>query len=97
METGRRTSMIPQSAGAGLGQQTGGNVDSDTREALTLLKMIGSCPWDEDDSGIGLRARIFLHEQYEREGRDKGAYKVTGKQLFWLRDIKDKLVERGIL
>lgn len=90
------------SLGRGLGQQTGGTAQSDAEEAIKILRMIGSCPWDDEDGPLSASTRRFINEQFTKlSGLDEAAalrnYKLTGKMLFWLRDAKDKLIEKGIL
>jgi hypothetical protein len=90
------------SLGKGVGQCTGGTAQSDAAEAYRLLRMIGSCPWDDDDGPLDTNTRRFIGEQMDKlRGQDEQAarahYRVTGKMLFWLRDAKDKLCEKGIL
>ncbi|HXN71602.1 MAG TPA: hypothetical protein VN861_03505 [Candidatus Acidoferrales bacterium] len=100
VDTPKRVSMTPTpqpSLGKGIGQVTGGTAQSDTERAITLLKMIGSCPWDEDDGPLDGRTRDFIRAQFERYEVYGVSYVVTGKQLHWLSDAKDKLVDRGIL
>jgi hypothetical protein len=90
------------SRGIGLGQQTGGTAQSDVDEALRILKMIGSVGWNEDDSPLDVGTRRFIGHQFARlrgcdEAYAKANYTLTGRMLFWLREAKDKLIERGIL
>jgi hypothetical protein len=88
-----------RSLGKGLGQQTGGDEWGDAAEAITIFKMI--C----NKSGLRKQAADvltpeafrFLEDQIDRYNTTVTHYRITGKQLFWLRDIKDKLVEAGIL
>jgi hypothetical protein len=96
-DTRRHAIILPHSAGSGLGQQTGGNVASDTREAIQLIEMMaeGYVKGEYKDV-LSDREAEFLREQTVAS-TFKSTYSVTGKQLFWLRDIKDKLVERGVL
>lgn len=93
-------SIVPQSAGKGLGQQTGGNSYTDVVEATEILRLI--C-----NGGTGIRAKCeealsqkeftFLEEMIDRRNTMVDHLSVTGKQLFYLRDIKDKLIEAGVL
>ena len=99
VDTPKRVSMTPTpqpTRGAGIGQVTGGTAQSDAERAFTLLKMIGSCPWDEDGGPLDGRTRHFIEEQMARF-QSNPASTITGKQLHWLSDAKDKLVEKGIL
>jgi hypothetical protein len=85
------------SRGYGLGQQTGGTALSDGQEARRLLAMICPCGIDAVTEVCGSAAAEFVKSQSERSNAIVTHYAVTGKQLYWLRDIKDKLVERGLL
>jgi hypothetical protein len=86
--------MLPgggKSAGKGLGQQTGGNALSDAHEARQILRLIGDTDYAND---LSKREAGFLDDMFDR-ALVNPEFRVTGKQLFWLRDIEDKLVERG--
>lgn len=85
------------SRGKELGQQTGGTADSDRDQALRIIGMIapitGNLPRDQkilSDKDLFFARAQILESLFTN-------YSVTGKQLFWLRDIKDKLVEAGVL
>jgi hypothetical protein len=87
---------LEKSIGKGLGQQTGGGATSDADEARKLLELI------EDAGGYSLVLEVmgdksanFVASQLEARDIRRSSYYVTGKQLFWLRDIKDRLVEGG--
>lgn len=95
--TGKKVSLVPQSAGAGLGQQTGGNSLSDGREARTLLAMIAPVGRETVREIAGDRAAQFVADLVEQSNATVTHFTVTGKQLFYLRDIKDKLVDKGVL
>lgn len=83
-----------------LGQQTGKAPQSqdyraNNPEAYTLLKMIGSVDWK---AYVSDWEEIFLNDMYGKAvANGASSLNVTGRQLFRLRDIKDKLVEKGIL
>ena len=64
-------------------------------EACTLLKMIGSVDWKPYvDTG----EETFLDDMYDKvAAHGAGCLNVTTRQLFKLRDIKDKLVGKGLL
>lgn len=83
-----------------LGQQTGkpenGSL-TNTPEAVILLKMIGSVDWMREGV-LNSRAVTFLTDMYDKVAAGGVRnLQVTGRQLFLLRDIKDRLVDRGIL
>ena len=46
---------------------------------------------------LDAKSMTFIEEQVERANATVTHFRVTGRQLFWLRDIKDKLVERGLI
>jgi hypothetical protein len=86
------------SLGRGIGQQTGGDEWGDALEFKRILKMIvDGCKRSEMEQVLDSKSMAFLTEQVARANAIVTHFRVTGKQLFWLRDIKDKLVERGIL
>ena len=82
-----------RSAGKGLGQQTGGSATMDTAEAGKIMSMID--PIDELALADTLSEKEFKFIHDIRVSIAFGS--VTGKQLFWLRDIKDKLVDAGVI
>lgn len=86
-----------RSGGQGLGQQTGGNVDTDIAEAITIIKMIAPCvaQLPPDQQALSSGDLKFARDQIVTSLSP--SYRITGRQLFYLRDIKDKLVEAGIL
>lgn len=64
-----------------LTKESGGTADDRRSEASRLMKIIEGFEWDDMTS-----AEItFLNEMEENDTRP-----VSTKQLFWLRDIKDK-------
>lgn len=89
----RRATLIPGSAGAGLGQCTGGTLEMDREEAVRILKMIKDTNWaaPPPDGVLNMGERAFI-ANILAGSRDAANFTVTGKQLFWLRDIKDKLL-----
>ena len=90
--------LSPQpSLGKGIGQITGGNAMSDGKEAIRLLRMITPCGIDTVTEVCGANAAKFVSEQTDRSNATVTHFSVTGKQLFWLREIKDKLIERGLI
>jgi hypothetical protein len=68
----------------GLGQQSGGSAEDITNEAERLLKMLEN--HEPEDS----RSAQFLQQMRERFEQYGSRTQVSAKQLFWLRDIKDK-------
>lgn len=86
-----------KSLGKGLGQQTGGGATSDADEAMKLLKMVELAGGSELVGAIlGEKSANFV-DQLITQAAIYNELHVTGKQLFWLRDIKDRLVERGYI
>jgi hypothetical protein len=75
----------------GLGQDTGGDWESRAREAhkimLFLVEFIG-------DDRLSIKEQMFIQSVRDRQQRT-GRATVSGKQLFWLRDILDKVTQRG--
>jgi len=82
-----------------IGQDTGKSFLDNGREAREILGML--CSQDGIREAVteycGERAANFVEQEVERSNATVTHYSVTGKQLFWLRDIKDKLIEKGIL
>lgn len=96
----QRAKLIPEhqpSLGRGPGQSTGGTAASDGQEARKLLEMITPCGMTAVAEVCGANAANFVAEQADRANAIVTHFSVTGRQLFWLRDIKNQLVERGIL
>ena len=85
------------SIGKGIGQQTGGTSYDDRDEALRIVRMIAEASHEDIETACGLEAANFVRDVRVMVGFGKSPIPVTGKQLFWLRDIKDKLIEKGIL
>jgi hypothetical protein len=80
-----------------LGQDTGKSDLENGHEARKLLKLIAPAGKEVVSKLCGAHSARFVAEQVARSNGFVTHYCVTGKQLFWLRDIKDKLVERGAL
>jgi hypothetical protein len=86
------------SLGRGIGQQTGGDEWADALEFKRILKIVlDNCKKDDMQRVLDQKSMKFLEEQVDRANATVTHFRVTGKQLFWLRDIKDKLVERGLI
>ena len=93
----KRASLLPSaqpSRGSGIGQQTGGTADSDSAEAKRILTMIVDVDIDVIEGVCGERAATFIKEMRVRLSFG-GPLCVTGKQIFFLRTIKDALIDRG--
>jgi hypothetical protein len=85
------------SIGRGLGQQTGNDEWADALEYKRLLAMILGCPKADMQRVLDPKSMAFIEQEVNRVNATITHFRVTGKQLFWVRDIKDKLVERGLL
>ena len=74
------------------GQDTGGDEARHKQEAGQIFKMFADINLDIDDPSIPLDPweRGFLR-------RIQGDEYFSGREIFKLREIKDKLVEKGIL
>ena len=98
-EAMRRVSHSNIGGGNGLGQYTGADALANGREAKELICMIASV----ENAGVTIKrvcgdlAFEFVNAQLERYNTIVTHFTVSGKQLFWLRDIKDKLVDAGVL
>lgn len=91
MTTGKGMSMVPGSAGKGLGQQTGGTRCEDANEALRLLQMIARISVTRIGELCGMKAADMIERL--RFEQAHGYISVTGRQLFFLRDIKDRVLD----
>jgi hypothetical protein len=80
-----------------LGQTTGGTAESDAEEARSILKMICTCSKSDCADALTCHDLAFIAEQVDRSNDTVTHYRVSGKQLFYLRDLKSKLIDRGIL
>jgi len=83
------------SLGKGLGQQTGGTPESDTREAVRILSMIAGVSIGTIEEELGADPGRFIRDMRAAMAFPK--FEVTGKQLFYLRDLRDRLVEKGLI
>jgi hypothetical protein len=84
------------SRGVGIGQQTGGTAQSDAEEAQRILGMI-LCDMDDIEDCCGARACGIIRDLRTSLSFGKESFRVTGKQLFALRDIHSKLIEKGLV
>jgi len=96
-----RAKLIPDSQaqpspslGRGLGQQTGGTAQSDADEFKRILQMIANVDGEVLEAVCGSKAASFIREMRTRMSFG-GPLCVTGRQLFWGREIKDQLIEKG--
>lgn len=80
-----------------LGQDTGNDRLGNGREAAQLLKLICSAGKAAVLEHCGEKASQFVSEEVERLNATVTHFGASGKQVFWLRDIKDKLVEKGLI
>ena len=73
-------------------QESGQSPTRRNEEALQLVKLLyGGFDGHCDDDFIPRNERQFLQSMFRMyEKHDKKAIFVTAKQLFWLRDLKEK-------
>lgn len=76
------------------GQTTGGTHDDNEREARTIIGLIRNVTIPEIEDACGGQSANFINGMRVYLARTHPST-VTGKQLFWLRDVKDKLIETG--
>lgn len=69
-----------------LGQETGGTPEQNKKEFLQLMELIALL----DPDSLPDKDRGFYEDMKNRLIFPK--FVPSGKQLFWLRDIKDKLL-----
>ena len=69
------------------------------REAREIIRLLSATEGARQAvlDCCGEPAVAFIEDMVERSNAVITHWHVTGKQLFWLRDIKDKLVEKGII
>lgn len=83
---------------AQLGQNTGKpSYVSNTPEAIMLLNLIGKPDREEVQTHLNQQEYTFLVDMYEKWSQYGRGLVVTGRQLFYLRDVKDKLIDGGII
>ncbi len=76
-----------QQAMSGLGQETGGTPDERLAEAKRLLEIIG-----DHLEQLSPKEQGFVEDMQGRIEEYGNSAIVSGKQLFWLRDIKDGII-----
>ena len=82
-----------------LGNQTGKAANgalANTPETLELIHMIGEID-DRKKRAINVLDYGFLLDMQGKVKQYGAGLVVNGRQLFWLRDIKDKLVQAGLI
>jgi hypothetical protein len=84
--------LVPQSRG--LSQQTGAGSQSQVAEATKLMGMINPVRKGNPEAIRG-EDRAFLADMQDKMNNYGSGLFVSGKQLFRLREIKDRLVEEG--
>jgi len=84
------------SLGKGIGQQTGGTLSSDSAEARRILAVIEQVSIGDIEDYCGAKAAKFVYDMRQWLA-ETGGCMLTGKQLFFLREVKDQLVEKGII
>lgn len=78
-----------------LGRDTGQTSERKTEESLGILKMLAGV--NPESEHLTNWERGFLEGMYDRVAARGKSVMFSGKELFRLRDIKDKLVEKGII
>ena len=77
------SSLFPDATGSSPAERAG--------EAIRILEMIGLSDLATDK--LSERDRAFLKDIRQRIARWHGKTIITPRQLFWLRDIKDRCLE----
>jgi hypothetical protein len=72
-----------------LGQQSGGTPEQRLAEAQRIMEIISDLPTEQ----LSQRDEDFLTEMQDRLDQYGERCMVSTKQLFWLRDIKGKLLD----
>ena len=86
------------SLGRGIGQQTGSESPfGDALEAQRILKVIANVELDLIEDQCGAKASKFILDMRRSLVFGLQSFRVTGKQVFVLRSIKDQLIEKGII
>ena len=81
-----------------LGQCTGSDSPfGDALEARRILKIIAPATEDVIEHNIGRRAADMVRDMRERVAFRPVGFRVTGKQLFYLREIKGRLVDLSLI
>jgi len=81
-----------------LGQCTGSDSPfGDALEAQRILKIIAHADLDVIEHHCGGRASDIVRDLRFRLAFGLASFRVTGKQVFALRTIKDQLIERGLI
>jgi hypothetical protein len=81
-----------------LGQCTGSESPlGDSLEAQRILKIIAHADLDIIEHHCGERASDFIRDMREKSAHGIDSFKVTGKQIFFLRDLRDQLLEKGLI
>ena len=85
-------------SGTGLGQITGADSPlADASEARRILAIIEGADTDTIEYHCGPKAAKFVRDMRQSLMNDGIKFSVTGKQIFYLRDLRDQLVEKGIV
>lgn len=79
----------------GLGQDTGGNDQARSAEARRILQIIELADINVIEHHCGPKAGKFMLDI--RHGVGQPNFSVSGRQLFWLREIKDTLIDKGVI
>lgn len=93
----KRASLLPStqpSLGKGIGQTTGGTAESDADEMRRILTLIANVDDEVIHAVCGQKSEVFVSEMQHRRANG-GPLCVTGRQLFFARDILSQLTEKG--
>ena len=85
------------SRGRGIGQQTGGDEYGDALEAQRILKIIADVSVEDIYEHVGVRAGNLIRDMRTSLAFGVSNFRVTGKQLFFMREVKDSLIEKGLI
>lgn len=80
--------------------QTGGTAEMDAAEAWKLLEMMEHLSLEQIGEELGSARMVFINDlrKLKKNSPVTGAVIfVTARQLFYLRDVKDALMERGLV
>ena len=85
------------SLGRGIGQDTGSDEYGDSLEAQRILKIIADVSVEDIYEHVGVRAGNLIRDVRSSLAFGMPNFRVTGKQLFFMREIKDSLIEKGLI
>lgn len=82
-----------------VGQDTGGDARRHQEEGIKILKLLISVdPKEQYTEGNLSQWEVeFLYDMHERVAARGLSSNFSGREVFRLREIKDKLVEKGVI